>query len=176
VILTALPLSGAFRVEPELRTDDRGFFTRVWCAQEFAAQGLRTDFVQSSISSNRQRGTLRGLHYQIAPHAETKLVRCIRGAVYDVIVDLRPESATFKQWYACELTADNRQAVYIPAGLAHGFQSLVDDTELLYEITTYYSPPHSVGIRWNDGQLGISWPLPSEMIISERDSNLPSLN
>lgn len=173
MILTALPLRGAYRIEPELRTDERGFFTRLWCAQDFASHGLRTDFVQSSLSSNRLRGTLRGLHYQISPHGETKLVRCIRGAVFDVLVDLRPDSATYGHWCACELTAENHHAVYIPEGLAHGFQALADNTELLYEITTYYSPHHSVGIRWNDEQLAIGWPQPDNPIISDRDANLP---
>ena len=175
MILTALPLRGAYRIEPELRTDERGFFTRLWCSQEFTAHGLRSDFVQSSLSANRCRGTLRGLHYQRPPHAETKLVRCIHGAAFDCLVDLRPNSPTFKQWCAVELTAENRHAVYIPEGLAHGFQALADNTELLYEITTYYSSPHSAGVRWNDQQLGIRWPLPDNPILSDRDANLPLL-
>jgi dTDP-4-dehydrorhamnose 3,5-epimerase len=175
VIFTELSLPGAYRVEPELRSDERGFFARVWCAEEFAANGLRTDFVQSSISHNRRQGTLRGLHYQSPPYAETKLVRCIRGAAFDVIVDLRPESPTFKKWHACELTSENRHAVYIPEGLAHGFQTLTDDTELLYEITFCHSQSHSTGIRWDDTQLRIHWPNPAKPVISERDANLPML-
>jgi dTDP-4-dehydrorhamnose 3,5-epimerase len=175
MILTALPLPGAYRIEPELHTDERGFFTRLWCAQEFAAHGLHTNFVQSSISSNRLRGSLRGLHYQADPYGETKLVRCIRGAAFDCLVDLRPTSPTYKQWCAVELTADNRLAVYIPAGFAHGFQTLADDTELLYEITAYFSPSHTAGIRWNDSQLAIAWPLPHTPILSARDANLPYL-
>lgn len=176
MIFTALPLAGAYRIEPEPATDERGFFARVWCAQEFAARGLRTDFVQSSISFNRRRGTLRGLHYQAPPCAETKLVRCIRGAAFDVIVDLRPDSSTFQQWYACELTAENRHAVYVPEGLAHGFQTLADDTELLYEITAHHSPEHARGIHWNDQRLRIEWPIETPVIVSQKDQQLPGLD
>ena len=168
MIFTALPLPGANTIEPEPAADERGFFARLWCAREFAARGLRTDFVQSSISSNRHRRTLRGLHYQIPPHAETKLVRCIRGAAFDVIVDLRPESPTYLQWHACELSAENGRAVYIPEGLAHGFQTLTDDTELLYEITPCYAPEHARGARWNDPVFSIEWPI-DEPILSARD-------
>ncbi len=175
MLITALLLPGAYAIEPEPAADERGFFARLWCAREFQARGLKTDFVQSSLSSNRRRGTLRGLHYQLPPHAERKLVRCIRGAAYDVIVDLRPESPTYLSWHACELTAENGRAVYIPEGVAHGFQTLVDDTELLYEITPFHSPAHSTGVRWNDGQLNIRWPLPQNPILSERDANLPIL-
>jgi len=173
VIFTALRLPGAYAIEPEPATDERGFFARLWCAREFAARGLRTDFVQSSISSNRRRGTLRGLHYQLAPHAEAKLVRCIRGAAYDVIVDLRPESPTFQQWHACELTPENGHAVYIPEGVAHGFQTLTDDTELLYEITACYAPQHARGARWNDPAFAIDWPVDGP-IVSSRDQSYPN--
>jgi dTDP-4-dehydrorhamnose 3,5-epimerase len=175
VIFTALPLAGAYAIEPEPAADERGFFARLWCAREFAARGLRADFVQSSISSNRRRGTLRGLHYQLPPHAESKLVRCIRGAAFDVIVDLRPESLTYLQWHACELTADNGHAVYIPEGLAHGFQTLADDTELLYEIAPDHSSEHGRGIHWNDQRLGITWPITPPVIVSQKDQQLPKL-
>lgn len=175
MIFTALPLPGAYRIEPELRTDERGFFTRLWCAQEFAAHGLRTDFAQSSLSSNRRRGTLRGLHYQIAPHAETKLVRCIRGAAFDCLVDLRPASPTYKKWCGVELTAENRHAVYIPEGLAHGFQTLTDDTELHYEITPQFEPTAARGIVWNDSVLAIDWPILPPTVISEKDQQLTGL-
>jgi len=175
VIFTALPLPGAYLIEPEPATDERGFFARLWCAQEFAARGLRADFVQSSISSNRRRGTLRGLHYQLPPHVETKLVRCIRGAVFDCIVDLRPQSPTYQQWHACELTAENGHAIYIPEGLAHGFQTLADDTVLHYEITAAYSAHHAQGIHWNDAKLSIRWPLAAPLIMSEKDQHLPTL-
>jgi dTDP-4-dehydrorhamnose 3,5-epimerase len=175
VIFTALPLAGAYAIEPEPATDERGFFARLWCAREFAARGLRTDFVQSSVSFNRRRGTLRGLHYQEPPHAETKLVRCIRGAAFDVIVDLRPKSPTYLQWYGCEITGENRRAIYIPEGLAHGFQTLVDDTELLYEIAPHHAPEHARGIRWNDERLQIAWPIVGPLIISQKDQQLPLL-
>jgi len=173
VIFTALALSGAYPIEPELRTDERGLFARMWCTQEFAGRGLRTDFVQSSISSNLVKGTLRGLHYQVSPHAETKLVRCIRGAVFDVIVDLRPGSSTYGQWAACELTSENRHIVYIPEGLAHGFQTLTDDTELLYCISGYYEPTAARGVRWSDPALAIAWPIVPPSIVSKKDEQLP---
>jgi dTDP-4-dehydrorhamnose 3,5-epimerase len=173
VIFTALPLPGAFRLEPELVPDERGFFARLWCADEFAAQGLRTDFVQSSVSFNRSRGTLRGLHYQLPPHAETKVVRCIRGAVFDCLVDLRPDSPTYRHWHSCELSAENRHSLYIPEGVAHGFQTLVDDTELLYEITAAYAPAAARGIRWNDPAFAIEWPM-AEPILSARDQSYPN--
>jgi dTDP-4-dehydrorhamnose 3,5-epimerase len=175
VIFTALPLPGAFRLEPELLADERGFFARLWCADEFAIHGLQANFVQSSISFNARRGTLRGLHYQVPPHAETKLVRCIRGSVFDCLVDLRPDSPTYRQWHSCELSADNRHALYIPEGIAHGFQTLADDTELLYEITATYAPAAARGVRWNDEKLSIGWPYPERAVMSDRDANLPLL-
>lgn len=173
MIFTPLPLAGAFRIEPQRAADERGYFARLWCKEEFAARGLTTSFVQSSISYNRHRGTLRGLHYQLPPHAETKLVRCIRGAAFDVIVDLRPASATCGGHYACELTAENQLALYVPAGFAHGFQTLADDTELLYEISEPYAPDFARGIRWNDESLAIRWPL-DDLIVSSRDRSLPN--
>ena len=176
MIFHPLPLPGAYRIEPEPRTDERGFFARIWCADEFANHGLQANFVQSSISFNKHRGTLRGLHYQEPPHAETKLVRCIRGAVFDVIVDLRSHSPAYKQWAACELTADNRCALYIPEGIAHGFQTLTDDAELSYEISPSYELTAARGIHWNDPDLAIAWPLSPPSIISERDNQLPHLS
>jgi dTDP-4-dehydrorhamnose 3,5-epimerase len=175
VIFTPLPLPGAFLIEPELRADDRGFFARAWCAAEFAAHGLDARFVQSSISFNHRRGTLRGLHYQAPPHEEVKLVRCAQGAAWDVIVDLRPDSPTFQRWYACELSADNRLAVYVPKGFAHGFQTRQDNTELLYAITTPFEPSAARGVRWNDPSLKISWPIVPPQVISRRDEELPFL-
>ncbi len=172
MIFTALSLPGAYAIEPEPAADERGFFARLWCAKEFAAKGLRTDFVQSSISFNHRRGTLRGLHYQAPPHAETKLVRCIRGAAYDVIVDLRPDSPTYLSWCACELTAENGRAVYIPAGLGHGFQTLADDTELHYSISNFFEPGAARGLRWDDPALRIPWPI-KETILSEKDKRWP---
>jgi len=173
VIFTALELAGAFRIEPELHADERGFFARMWCAQEFEAHGLSADFVQSSVSFNRLRGTLRGMHFQASPQGETKLVQCIRGAVFDVIVDLREESSTYRKWEACELTAENRHAVYIPEGFAHGFQTLSDDCELLYCIAGYYEPAAARGVRWNDPTLAIVWPILPPTIISQKDEQLP---
>lgn len=164
---TALP--GAFVVEPEFVEDERGFFARTFCASEFAARNLATSFPQCSISYNRRSGTLRGMHFQETPHAESKLVRCTRGAIFDVIVDLRPDSPTFKQWIGVELTAADRLALYIPEGLAHGFQTLVDDTEVFYQISTPYHAPSSRGVRWDDPAFGIEWPHQEHRTISDRD-------
>lgn len=168
MIFTETRLKGAFLIEPERLEDERGFFARTWCQREFEARGLPSRFVQCSLSFNRRRGTLRGLHYQVAPCAEAKLVRCTMGAIYDVIADLRPESSTFKQWEAVELTADNRRMLYIPEGFAHGFQTLTDDTEVFYQISQFYCPEHSRGVRWDDPTFSIEWPgTPS--VMSERD-------
>lgn len=163
-------IKGAFVVEPERFDDERGFFARTFCRREFEAHQLNPDLVQCSISFNRRRGTLRGMHYQVAPHAETKIVRCTRGAIYDVIVDLRPQSPTFRQWVAVELNAENRLLLYIPEGLAHGFQSLVDDTEVFYQISEYYAPECCGGVRWNDPAFQIRWPIETS-IISARDQS-----
>jgi len=165
-------LKGAFVIELERIEDNRGFFARTFCRTEFQTHRLNADLVQCSISFNRRRGTLRGMHFQVAPHAELKLVRCTRGAVYDVILDLRPQSPTFARWVAVELSAENRRMLYIPEGLAHGFQSLVDDTELFYQITEYYAPECSRGVRWNDPAFQIRWPF-EPSVISERDRTHP---
>jgi dTDP-4-dehydrorhamnose 3,5-epimerase len=167
-------LSGAFIVEPEPHEDSRGSFARTFCAREFSEQGLASVFVQSSISFNRKRGTLRGLHYQLPPACEVKLVRCTAGALYDVIVDLRPGSPTYLQHIGVELTARNRRAVYVPEMFAHGLQTLEDDTEVFYEINAFYAPDKATGIRYDDPQLLINWPLPVAAI-AERDRNWPSL-
>lgn len=169
-----LRLPGAYRIILEPRADDRGFFARRFCAAEFSAHRLAADFVQRSVSFNTRRGTLRGLHFQAAPHGETKLVRCTRGAAFDVLVDIRPDSATFGQWDAETLTADNRMILYIPEGFAHGFQTLEDSTELDYEIFPTYVAEAARGIRWDDPDIGIAWPVP-EMILSDRDRQLPLL-
>lgn len=168
-------LAGSFIVSPERLVDERGHFARTWCAEEFAAHGLTTSWVQGNVSFNSRRGTLRGMHYQADPRLETKLVRCTRGAVYDVIVDLRPASPTYRRWTAVELSADNGVALYIPGGFAHGFQTLVDDTELVYEMSEYYVPELSRGVRWDDPVLGISWPPCEQRVISQRDRTLPDL-
>ncbi len=156
-----------------LSVDERGAFARRFCADEFRALGLETDLVQRSISFNARAGTLRGMHFQMPPHLEAKTVRCTRGAIFDVLVDLRKRSPTYGQWHGEELTADNRLTLYIPRGFAHGFQSLVDDTEVDYEIAPAYVPGAAAGFRFDAPPLGISWPI-TDMIISERDKTLPA--
>jgi dTDP-4-dehydrorhamnose 3,5-epimerase len=166
--LVTLPLSGAFLIELQLISDERGFFARTWCTEEFERLGLNPKLVQCSISWNARRGTLRGLHYQAEPYAEAKLIRCCSGAIYDVIVDLRPASPTFGKWIAAELTSENRQMLYVPEGFAHGFQTLIDNTEISYQISASYQPDYARGVRWNDPAFGIEWPI-SHPILSARD-------
>jgi dTDP-4-dehydrorhamnose 3,5-epimerase len=168
VIFTETELSGAYIVDPERAADERGYFARTFCADEFAAHGLETRFVQCSISFNPQKGTLRGLHYQAPPHQEVKVVRCTRGAIFDVAVDIRPDSSTFGRWTAAELTAGNGRALYIPQGFAHGFQTLSDDAEVYYEISARYVPESVRGVRWDDPELAITWPIPNP-VLGERD-------
>jgi dTDP-4-dehydrorhamnose 3,5-epimerase len=170
---SALPIAGAFRIEIEKLEDERGFFARTFCAEEFAARGLVTDFVQRSVSLNRRRGTLRGLHYQADPYAETKIVRCTVGAVFDVVVDMRRDSPNFACWHGETISADNHVMIYIPAGCAHGFQTLADDTELYYEITPTYVPDAARGIAFGDPDLAIRWPL-AEPIVSAADLKRPA--
>jgi dTDP-4-dehydrorhamnose 3,5-epimerase len=170
-VATALP--GAFIVEPERLEDARGFFARTWCPREFAAHGLDPRLEQCSISFNARAGTLRGMHYQEAPFAEAKLVRCTMGALWDVIIDLRPASPTFTRHVGVELTARNRRMLYIPEGLAHGFQTLADSTEVFYQMSQVYSPAHARGVRWDDPAFGITWPDAAERIIIERDRGYP---
>ena len=172
MIFTEINLAGAFVIEMERRSDERGFFARTFCQQEFEAHGLKTQVVQCNVSFNKRKGTLRGMHYQAAPFTEAKLVRCTSGSIYDVIIDLRPASATFKQHFAVELSAINRRMLYIPEAFAHGFQTLEDDTEVLYQMAQQYSAEHARGVRWNDPAFGIRWPE-SERIIIERDQNYP---
>jgi dTDP-4-dehydrorhamnose 3,5-epimerase len=167
---TAIP--GAVVIEPDRRADERGFFARTWCARELSEHGLNGALAQCSISFNARAGTLRGMHYQTPPHEEVKLVRCTMGAIYDVIVDLRPDSPAYLKHVAVELTQANRTALYVPEGCAHGFQTLTDDTEVFYQISAYFSSDHSVGHRWNDPAFGIEWPL-EVSVISERDSGYP---
>ena len=167
---TALP--GAFLIELERLEDERGFFARSYCEREFAAQGLWTQWPQCNISYNRERGTLRGMHYQAAPHEEVKLVRCTAGAIHDVIIDLRPESAAYKQHVGVELTAENRTMLYIPAGFAHGFLTLADDTEVFYQMGGFYAPGAARGVRWDDPAFGIDWPE-APRVISDRDRAYP---
>jgi dTDP-4-dehydrorhamnose 3,5-epimerase len=164
MIFTETPLAGAFVVEPERIADERGFFARTWCVEEFAARGLEARLVQCSVSYNGRRGTLRGMHYQIAPHEEVKLVRCTAGAIYDVIVDLRPASPTHQHWFGVELSAANRLALYIPRGFAHGFQTLADESEVFYQMAEFYHPESARGVRYDDPAFGIAWPLPISVI------------
>lgn len=167
-------LDGCWLIEPEPRHDERGFFARTFCVDEFAAHGLETRFVQHSISHSIRRHTLRGLHFQRAPHAEVKVVGCSRGAIFDVVVDLRPGSATRMRWKGFELTPGNRRQIYIPKGFAHGFQALDDDTVVTYLISEFYAPDAASGIRFDDPALGVRWPAPPAAI-SERDRQWPPL-
>jgi len=165
-------LAGAFVIELERRSDERGFFARTFCEQEFEAHGLKTQVVQCNVSFNKRKGTLRGMHYQAAPFAEAKLVRCTSGSIYDVIIDLRPASATFKHYFSVELSEENRRMLYIPEDFAHGFQTLQDNTEVFYQMVQRYSAEHARGVRWNDPTFGIEWPE-GERIIIGRDQNYP---
>jgi dTDP-4-dehydrorhamnose 3,5-epimerase len=167
---TGLP--GAFVIEPERLEDARGFFARTFCAREFAARGLDPRLAQCSVSFNKRRGTLRGMHYQVLPHAEAKLVRCTAGSIHDVIVDLRPSSPAFKHHASVVLSAENRRALYVPEGVAHGFQTLEDDTEVFYQISEFHAPEAARCVRWNDPAFGIAWPI-ADPILSDRDRTAP---
>jgi dTDP-4-dehydrorhamnose 3,5-epimerase len=171
---TETKLKGAYIIEPELIKDERGFFARSWCQKEFTERGLNHNLVQCNISFNHKKGTLRGMHYQAKPYEEAKLVRCTMGAIYDVIIDIRLESLTFKQWVAVELTAENRKMLYIPEGMAHGFQTLVDNTEVFYQMSEFYHSESATGLRWDDPTFGIVWPQASQIIISEKDKSYPN--
>jgi dTDP-4-dehydrorhamnose 3,5-epimerase len=168
---TETRLQGAFIVEPERKEDARGFFARMFCVEEFGAHGLETKLVQCSISFSKQRQTLRGMHCQVAPYEEVKLVRCTRGAIYDVVLDLRPASPTFKQWTGAELTSQNRRMMYVPRGFAHGFLTLEDNCEVFYQMSEFYHSENERGIRWDDPAFGIVWPAQVK-IISEKDCNI----
>ncbi|WP_413467221.1 dTDP-4-dehydrorhamnose 3,5-epimerase [Pleurocapsa sp. FMAR1] len=161
-------LKNVYIVEPERFEDERGFFARTWCEKEFSDRGLNPNLVQCNISFNKKKGTIRGMHLQISPHAEAKLVRCTKGAIYDAIVDLRSNSETFQQWIGVELTAENHKALYVPEGFAHGFQTLKDDTEVFYQMSEFYAPECARGFRWNDSTFKINWPE-QVSIISLRD-------
>ncbi len=169
MIFSETKLKGVYLIEPERHEDERGFFARTWCQREFEGHGLNPSLVQCNVSFNRKKGTLRGMHYQIPPHAEAKLVRCTRGAGFEVVVDLRPGSPTHRRWVGIELTAENRWMLYIPGGCAHGFQTLADSTELFYQMSEFYHPESARGVRWDDPAFGIEWPLPVT-VISEKDS------
>jgi dTDP-4-dehydrorhamnose 3,5-epimerase len=175
MIFTETRLHGAFIIEPELIEDERGFFARTWSQTEFVRYGLNPRVVQTNLSFNQRRGTLRGMHFQAQPHEEAKVVRCTAGSIYDVIVDLRPESPTFRQWIKAELSANNRLMLYVPESFAHGFQTLEDDTEVAYQISEYYHPESARGVRWDDPVFGIDWPLEIS-VMSERDRSHPFID
>jgi dTDP-4-dehydrorhamnose 3,5-epimerase len=172
ILFTETKLKGAFVIEIEKHADQRGFFARTFCEREFAAHHLKTGYVQCNISFNKQKGTLRGMHFQVAPFEEAKLIRCNCGAIYDAIIDLRPGSPTFKEYVSVVMSAENGKMLYVPEGFAHGFQTLEDDTEVFYQMSQFYSPEHGRGVRWNDPAFGIEWPA-GERIIIERDRTYP---
>ena len=166
-------IPGVFEIRPELISDERGFFSRIWCQKEFEAQGLNPRLVQCNISFNKRKGTLRGMHYQAGEHAEAKLVRCTKGSICDVALDIRPESPTFRHWVAVVLTAEDRNMVYVPEGCAHGFLTLEDETEVFYQMSQFYNPGSARGVRWDDPAFQIAWPGKVE-VISERDRIYPN--
>lgn len=167
------PIPGAFVIEATRIPDDRGFFEVGVSREEFEARGLNANIAQVNFSFNAARGTLRGMHFQVAPFAEAKVVRCLRGGAFDVIVDLRPDSPAFRRWHSVELTAENRRAVYLPEGVAHGFQTLVDDTEVMYTVSSPYTPSHYRGVRWDDPAFGIVWPETPHRTMHPRDREYP---
>lgn len=170
-----LPVQGAYLLDLEKRGDERGFFARMFCAREFAQQGLVTNFVQMNNSLSAEVGTLRGMHYQLPPHGETKVVRCVRGALYDAIVDLRPESPTFGASCGAELTAENRTMIYVPRGCGHGILTLAPDTEAMYLVDEFYVPAAERGVRWNDPRFNIQWPR-EPAVLSDKDRNHPDFD
>ena len=169
---TETHLPGVYVIDLDRHEDDRGWFARAWCREAFAAQGLSVDLAQCNLSHNARRGTLRGMHFQAVPHAEAKMVRCGAGAVYDVALDLRPESTTYKQSFATELSATNGRALFMPEGIAHGFQTLADDSTLFYQMSTAYEAEAATGVRWNDPAFQIDWPL-ADPIVNDRDQSFP---
>jgi dTDP-4-dehydrorhamnose 3,5-epimerase len=170
------PLPGAFIVEIEPHRDERGYFARTWCAGEFEREHLPTQFVQASLSHNDKRGTLRGMHLQLPPSRESKVVRCTRGRIHDVIVDLRPDSPSYLRHFGVELTAAGHAALFIPPAMLHGFQTLEDDTEVYYQMSDYYAPATAFGARWNDPAFAIDWPIAAELIMAERDAAYPDFD
>jgi dTDP-4-dehydrorhamnose 3,5-epimerase len=165
---TETKIPGVFVIDLEKREDSRGYFARAWCETEFSAHNL-PKFVQTNMSMCKEKGTIRGLHYQVAPHGEAKYMRCIRGAIFDVVVDIRPDSPSYKKWFGIELTAENRKAIFVPEGLPHAYQALTDDAEVLYSASCFYTPGAERGIRWNDPAFNIEWPI-REAIVSEKDA------
>ncbi len=175
MIFTETKLPGAFLIEPERFTDVRGFFAPAWTQAACAAHGITVPVAECNISYSLKRGTLRGMHFQTAPHAQAKLVRCTMGAIYDVIIDLRPALPTFKQWLGVELSARDRRMFYVPEGCAHGFQTLVDETEIVYQVSDVYAPEHAAGVRWNDPAFRIEWPLGTPILLP-RDEQYPDFS
>ena len=173
MIISETKIKGAYLIEPELLVDARGSFAHLWTQRELEAHGLEGRFVECNASFNHRRGTLRGLHYQAAPHGQAKLVRCTRGSMYDVGVDLRPDSPTFRQWVGVELSERNNLMLYLPGDFAHGYQTLEDETEIVYMVTSPYAPASGRGVRWDDPAFGIDWPDVGERIINARDSDYP---
>ena len=173
MIFTEREVKGVYIIELEPFEDERGFFAQSFSQSEFEARGLVSQFVESNVSYNRRRGTLRGLHYQAAPYGQAKLVRCTRGAIFDVAVDVRPSSPTFRQWVGAQLTEENRLMMYLPADLAHGFQALEDNTEVFYQVSEVYAPAAYEGYRWNDPAFAVKWPLPDELVLNKRDESYP---
>lgn len=173
MIFEETKLHGAYIIYPEKLEDKRGFFSRVWCKEEFEQHGLVTNLVQCNISYNKGHSTLRGMHYQDKPYQETKLVRCTAGAILDVIIDIRPESSSYKEWVSVELSAENRTLLYVPEGFAHGYVTLVDDAEIFYQVSEFYTPGVERGIRWNDPLFQIAWPVSDSLVISDKDSAWP---
>jgi dTDP-4-dehydrorhamnose 3,5-epimerase len=172
---TEAALKGAWTIDPQRHVDNRGSFFRAWCLDECAEHGIDFAPLQANLATNPRAGTLRGLHYQLAPHAETKLVRCVRGSVFDVIVDLRPDSATFGRWFGTQLTADNARTLVAPPGFAHGYQTLEDESDVFYMTSAVYTPSAARGLRFDDATVGIRWPL-TPTVMSEQDSGWPSLH
>ncbi len=173
MIFTETKLKGAFIIDVKKIEDERGFFGRAWCKKEFEAHGLSSDAVQANVSYNKEKGTIRGMHYQVAPYAESKTVRCTSGAIYDVIIDIRPESATYKQWIGVELTGDSFRMLYVPEGFAHGFITLEEHTSVHYMVTAYYTPGAEAGIRFDDQAFNIAWPI-APKVVSEKDRAHPA--
>jgi dTDP-4-dehydrorhamnose 3,5-epimerase len=172
MIFTETKLKGAYIIDVKRLEDERGFFGRSYCEREFEEYGLNTNVVQANVSHNKVKGTLRGMHMQVSPYEETKLVRCTRGAIYDVIIDMREDSETYKQWIGVELTADNFRMLYVPEGFAHGFITLEDNTDVTYQVTQFYTPGSEKGIRWNDPSFNIQWPI-EPVVVSEKDQAHP---
>lgn len=172
---TETEINGLYVVELKKIGDDRGFFARAWCENEFSAQGLASRMVQGNTSYSKHRGTLRGLHYQVAPHEEAKLMRCTKGSIFDVAVDLRPDSQTYKKWYGIELSEQNKKMLFVPEGFAHGYLTLEDETEVYYLVSEFYTPDAERGIRWNDPAINIDWPITDNLNLTDKDKSWPDI-